>query len=314
MAPNAVEYHDPPSGAETGNLVAWNIDMNPKLTIAPEALGEKHPHLPFAVKHNLHENPLFEIPRLLELQKALPEDRALYYPGDVEVNTDRKTVPATGLSAEETIRRIRDCRSWMALRNVELDPTYRDLVGQTLESAQPALRTAAPGMTRPQGWIFITSPGAISPYHFDPEHNFLLQISGTKIIHVFDPTDRSILSELELERYYASGGIMGKLEYTEALQEKAHTFIMKPGDGVYIPVSAPHWVKVEDEVSISFSITYYSDEIIRRDRVYRLNARLRRMGITPAPYGRSPLRDSLKYSAIGTFLGAKRLLASRKQA
>lgn len=286
--------------------------MKPLLIIAPELLGAKHSDLPFAVKHNLHENPLFEIPRLLELQKALPQDRALFYPGDVEVNTDRKTIPATGLSAEETIRQIRDCHSWIALRNVELDSTYRALVEETLESAQPALRVASPGMARPQGWIFITSPGAISPYHFDPEHNFLLQIRGTKVIHVFDAADRSILSELDLERYYASGGMLGKLEYNEELQKKAYTYVMKPGDGVYIPVSAPHWVKVEDEVSVSFSITYYSDEIIRRDRVYRLNARLRRLGMTPAPYGRSALRDSLKHSAIAAYLGAKSLLAGRK--
>jgi hypothetical protein len=291
----------------------WNRTMNPTLTFDGNLMTAKKSILPFAVKHNLADNPLFEIPRLLELQKALPQDRTLYYPGDVEVNTDRKTIPATGLTPEETIRQIRDCKSWMAVRNVELDPTYRDLVEQTLESAQPALANAAPGMARPQGWIFITSPGSISPFHFDPEHNFLLQIRGTKVIHIFDPSDRSILSEQDLERYYASGGMMGKLEYREEFQHKGFTFVMKPGDGVYIPVSAPHWVKVEDEVSVSFSITYYSDEIVRRDRVYRLNAGLRRMGMKPAPYGRFPMRDGFKHSMIASYLGTKRLLGGGKQ-
>lgn len=290
-----------------------NGTMNPTLTFDGNLMAAKKSILPFAVKHSLADNPLFEISRLLELQKALPQDRTLYYPGDVEVNTDRKTIPATGLTPEETIRQIRDCKSWMAVRNVELDPTYRGLVEQTLESAQPTLANAAPGMARPQGWIFITSPGSISPYHFDPEHNFLLQIRGTKVIHVFDPSDRSIVSEEDLERYYASGGMMGKLEFREEFQKKGFTFVMKPGDGVYIPVMAPHWVKVEDEVSVSFSITYYSDEITRRDRVYRLNARLRRMGITPAPYGRFPLRDGFKHSMIASLLGARRLLSGGKQ-
>lgn len=287
--------------------------MNPTLTFDAKLLASKTTNLPFAVKHNLADNPLFEISRLLELQKALPQDRTLYYPGDVEVNTDRKTIPATGLTPEETIRQIRDCKSWMAVRNVELDPIYRGLVEQTLESAQPMLRNAAPGMARPQGWIFITSPRSISPFHFDPEHNFLLQIRGTKVIHVFDPSDRTIVSEEDLERYYASGGLMGKLEYREEFRQKGITFVMKPGDGVYIPVMAPHWVKVEDEVSVSFSITYYSDEIVRRDRVYRLNARMRRLGITPAPYGRYPLRDGLKHSVIASLLGAKRFWGGSKQ-
>lgn len=299
-----------PSETETDTR---NGIMNPTLTFDASLLTARNASLPIAVRHSLHDNPLFDIPRLLELQKALPQDRTLYYPGDVEVNTDRKTIPSTGLTAEETIRQIRDCKSWMAVRNVELDPTYRALVEQTLESTQPALGDATPGMARPQGWIFITSPGSISPFHFDPEHNFLLQIRGTKVIHVFDPADRSIVSERDLEQYYASGGLMGKLGYREEFQKKGFAFVMKPGDGVYIPVMAPHWVKVEDDVSVSFSITYYSNEITRRDRVYRLNARLRRMGITPAPYGRHPLRDALKHSVIAGYLGARRFLGGGRQ-
>jgi len=43
----------------------------------------------------------------------------------------------------------------------------------------------------------------------DPEYNFLLQIRGTKELHVFDGSDRSILSERELEEFSASGGTAG---------------------------------------------------------------------------------------------------------
>ena len=31
-------------------------------------------------------------------------------------------------------------------------------------------------MMKPQGFIFISSPDAVTPYHFDPEHNILLQL------------------------------------------------------------------------------------------------------------------------------------------
>jgi cytochrome P450 len=34
----------------------------------------------------------------------------------------------------------------------------------------------APGMCQREGFIFISSPGAVTPFHLDPEHNFLLQI------------------------------------------------------------------------------------------------------------------------------------------
>ncbi len=285
--------------------------MTPILDLATGDFQSRYPHLPFAVRHSLTDNPLFDLSRLLELQKALPAERTLYYPGDVEVNTDRKTVPPTGLSAEETIRSIQEARSWLVLRNIELDATYRELIEQCLADNRPLLEARTSGLQRFQGWIFVTSPGAISPYHFDPEHNFLLQIRGTKTIHVFDPVDRTIVSEKDLEQYYASGGMLGKLEYSEEIEKRGYTFTMRPGDGVYIPISAPHWVKVEDEVSVSFSITWYADEIFRRDRIYRFNARLRKMGLNPTPYGHSPWRDGLKNAVFSGLRGIKRLAGDR---
>ncbi len=36
----------------------------------------------------------------------------------------------------------------------------------------------------------------------DPEENFLLQMRGRKTMHVWDRADRSVLSELELERFF----------------------------------------------------------------------------------------------------------------
>ena len=31
-----------------------------------------------------------------------------------------------------------------------------------------------------EAFIFISSPNTVTPYHMDPEYNFLLQIRGTK--------------------------------------------------------------------------------------------------------------------------------------
>ena len=281
------------------------------LVIDHDTFAERYPHRPFAVRHNLGSHPLFEISRLLELQKALPPDKSEFYNGQVGVNEDRRLIPPTGLTAEETIRQIRECKSWLVLKNVELDPTYRDLVMQCIEELRPVVAHKSPGMRRYQGWIFITSPGSIAPYHLDPEHNFLLQIRGPKMVHVFDPNDRSLLSENELEAYYNSGAAKGKLEFREEYAKKDQAFAMGAGDGVYIPVSAPHWVKVEDDYSISFSITYYCDEVYRRDRLYRFNVGLRRLGLTPTPYGRSPWRDGLKDSLISTYLKVRGLVGRK---
>ncbi len=53
------------------------------------------------------------------------------------------------------------------------------------------------------GVVLITSPNRVSSYHIDPDCNYLCQIRGEKVIHVFDRYDRELLPEEELERFWA---------------------------------------------------------------------------------------------------------------
>jgi hypothetical protein len=285
--------------------------MSQKLIIEPNKFASEYPDRPFVVGHNLCEHPLFQVERMLELLKILPDHKISYFTGKVGVNEDKRKAPPTGLTAEETIRQIENAESWLVLKNVELDPEYRQLVEDCLNEVAPLAKPISPGVTQYEGWIFLTSPGSLTPYHLDPEHNFLLQIRGEKQLYVFDASDRDILSEEEIESYYAQFGVVGKLEFDESYQKKAYSFVMKPGEGVFVPVNAPHWLKVNNDVSISFSITYYSEDVYRRARLFRFNSQLRKLGLKPSPYGKSPWRDSIKDSFVSSVLNAKRLLGMK---
>ncbi len=273
-----------------------------------------YPEKPFLVRHRLAAHPLFEIASLLEAEKKLPSKKVDFYTGKVGVNDDKTKTAHTGLSAEETIRRIEEAESWLVLKNVDMIDEYGELLGELLGSFFPLVQTATPGIRQLEAWIFVTSPQSISPYHLDPEHNLLLQVHGTKVDHIFDADDTGILTPEELERFYASGGTVARLEYDEAYQKKARTFVLRPGDGVYIPYTAPHWVKVEDEYSISFSVSFYSNLVDRKARLHRFNSNLRRLGLTPAPPGQSTLRDAAKDTVISTYLAAKRLIGRGERA
>jgi hypothetical protein len=245
---------------------------------------------PFLVRHALMREPLLALRSLVELSKRLPAKFVEYSAGDVPVSLDPAKTPRNGLSPEETIRRIAECRSWLALRNVEQDPEYRALLARIAEEVRPC----APGaLYDPEAFIFVSSPGAVTPYHMDPEENLLLQICGSKQVHVFDGFDRSLLSEEELERFYSGGHC--NLVYRDAYAAKARTFELTPGSGVHIPRTAPHWVQNGPEVSISLSITMYTKECYRQSHLHFLNARLRRWGMRPGPVGQSALRDGVKY-------------------
>jgi hypothetical protein len=80
---------------------------------------------------------------------------------------------------------------------------------------------------------------------------------------------------------------------------------MEPTDGVYVPPHAPHWVQNGDEVSVSFSITFQTPLNERAIRVHSMNAKLRRLGLSPRPPGQRPRLDRRK-AACANALGRLR--------
>ena len=263
------------------------------LELEPSVLRASVNRAPFAVRHRLAGHPLFALPRLLALARRLGPDAAEYNAGDVPLSLDPSRTPRTGLTVEETIRRIEECRSWLVLKRVEQDPEYGALLDACLDEIQEAAGASAAGMRRREGFIFVTSPRSTTPYHLDPECNFLLQVRGDKVCRV---APRSAVTEQELEQRFS--GAHRNLVFGEAVAGRAAGFNLGPGDGVHIPVAAPHWVLTGDAVSVSFSITFRTDASERDSALYRVNAHLRRLGLTPSPVGSSARRDALKHGAI----------------
>jgi len=268
----------------------------PLLQIDPQIFQECFDRKPFLIGHQLVGNPLFELSRLIRLSQTLPEANVEYNAGNIPVNMGYQSSPRNGLSAEETIRRIAQCKSWMVLKYVEHDPEYRDLLHRCLAEVARHSEAIRPGMCLAQGFVFVSSPGSVTPYHMDPEHNFLLQLQGSKQVHLFDGRDRTILSEEELERHY--GGANRNLVYRDDLQTKGWKFDLKPGFGLHFPASAPHYVRNGPEVSISFSITFRTPDIERRGDTHYFNSLMRSSGIQPVPVGRHPFGDHLKCIAV----------------
>jgi hypothetical protein len=266
--------------------------------------GQK-PHL---VAHRLAGHPSFSLPRLIELARRQPEKYVEYNAGNIGVTTDWEKTPRTGLSVEESIRRIEECNSWMFLKRVEHDPEYRELLDQVLDDVQEHSEAIDPGMYDRAAAIFISSPGAVTPYHMDQEHNYLCQIRGQKTIRVYP--GREVLGEEELENHLTRKSYDRNLVFRPEFEAKATVFDLTPGHALYFPPLDPHYVLNGPEVSISFSCGFFTPRSDRRWGIHRFNRGLRRWGITPAPYGASPWRDSLKFLGcrvsrrVGRWFGA----------
>jgi hypothetical protein len=257
---------------------------------------------PFLIRHRLQEQALFALPRIVELSQKLPEPFVEYNAGKVPVSLDPHRTPRNGLSIEETIRRIEDCGSWIGLRYVNLDKDYCDLMDRGIDEIEQVLGPLSPGIWGRAGFLFISSPSSVTPFHVDPEYNFLLQVRGHKTVHLFDCADRAIVSEEDLEGLAA--GKHRNLVFKDEYQAKAYTFHLKPGDGLHFPYTWPHWVENGAEVSISYSITFQTRRQERRNALYNINHQLRKRGLRPRPVGGSRLRDT---ALLGAYMGLRSL-------
>ncbi len=261
---------------------------------------------PFMIGHHLSNHRLFSLSRLVELSQFLPEKSVEYNSGALPVSQDPNITPRNGLSITETIARIEHCNSWMVLKNVEQDPEYRDVLYDCLDEMRPLVDRVAPGMRVRQAFVFISSAGSVTPFHIDPENNFLLQIRGNKRVQLFDAEDRAVMTEEQLEKFFT--GAHRNMPYQPEFEQRGAWYDLNPGDGLHFPVAAPHWVKNGSEVSISFSITFQTDSSQRRQSLHRWNNGMRRWGLNPRNVGQSQWSDELKFAAIRCGRIAKKLI------
>ncbi len=273
----------------------------PNRVIAADAgsFRDKFNRSSFEFSHNLRDHPLFDLRRLSALGQSLwPRSMASFHSCDIPLNKGWSLAPSRVATIEDAIERIGESGSWVLLKGVQEDPDFLDLLNQCIRELEDL--TEVPlrrEITWMDAYVFIASPGSLTPYHMDHEANFLFQITGEKLMNVFDANDRSVLTDSEIERYYA--GDFSAAKYRDENQTKASVYHLGPGMGLHHPVRAPHWVRNGDAPSITLSILFFLREYDLEARIYQVNSYLRRLGLTPVPPGRSRFRDSLKRSALG---------------
>lgn len=236
--------------------------------------------------HRLPDHALLSLEALAALGEGLPAGQVEYNPGDVPIGIRPEDVPANGLTIGETIRTIDTSGSWAVLKNIETVPEYRALLMDLLGELEGIVLPRTGAMLTPQGFIFISSPGSITPFHFDPEHNILLQLRGHKVMNVWPAGDERFAHRIEHERYHTGGH--RNLPWEEGFRGGEQQVPLGPGDAVLMPVMAPHFVANGDAPSISLSITWRSEWSYRESEAHAANAALRRMGMSPAMPPRWP--------------------------
>ena len=251
--------------------------------------------------HQLMAHPLLDIASLVELgQRLESKGRVRTHSNDAAAGTSFNNAPRlhpNARSAADTLAHIADARAWMSLLNVQTDPQYRVLVDEMLDGIGRNIRSKDPGMCYRGGWIFVTSPRTVTPFHFDKEHNFLFQVQGRKKVYVWDHRDKVTASEAARDRFHACHE-RDLLEWSEALRERAQVFELQPGEGVYMPSTSPHMVENGDGPSITMSFTYYTDATRRDSLLHRAHYKMRKLGLSPAAVGENRVLDALLHGSM----------------
>jgi hypothetical protein len=272
---------------------------------ALDAFGSAYPEQPALLSHGLADHPLLQLDALAALAGRIRPIDVEYYPGDTPFGIDPLTAPGNGLSVQETIRRIEECGSWMVLKFVEQDEIFRNFLLEALAPLEEAVGATTGEMLKHRGFVFITSPGSVTPLHFDPEHNILLQVRGTKTMAIFPPDDEHVVPAQEHERFHTGGH--RNLPWRDEFASRGREFDLAPGQAVHVPFMAPHWVRNGPQVSVSFSITWRSEWSYREEYAHRMNALLRKAGLSPARPKRYPHQNHVKSLGYRVIDKARRL-------
>jgi hypothetical protein len=254
------------------------------------AMDGAYPSRAFRLRHSFAGDPRFSLEALLRLAMRLPASSIEYNAGNIPLDQDPEKTPLTGLSIGETIRRINECNSWMVIRHVEADAEYAAALEECLAEIAPAAAKSTGKMYKKVGFIFISSPNAVTPLHLDPEHNILMHLQGAKKMTVFR-TDQGIIPDEQHELYHV-GKAHRNLRHHPDFDDYGETFDLEPGDALYVPVKAPHWVKTGPSPCISFSITWKSRASDAEARLRIANHQIRQWGGRPPLPGANPSRDA----------------------
>lgn len=274
-----------------------HLEARMQLLEVDDKFADSFARRPMGVQHTLAQDSLLSLEAIAELADSLPLDDVERHQADLPLLMPGGAPDLEGRPSD-TVLGIESNGCWMVLWYIEQVPAYKALLDGVLADAEAYISQSGPDREwamsprRREAFLFLSAPNALTPVHFDPEQNFLLQIKGHKEMHVCDFPDE-LSRRRELERYYGGGH-----RNLEAVPPgRPTTFHMTPGDGVYVPPFFPHWVKNGPEASISLSITFRTRASERFERVQQLNAKLRRLNLSPRHAGESERADRAKEAA-----------------
>jgi len=250
-----------------------------------------YPEAPHTFRHDLCGHPLFTREALAQLVESLPATTVELLRADLPMGQSGIPIDREA-SVADAVRNIDGLGSWVVIRNIEQSPAYAEVLNSLLDELRPAIEAKTGKMLSIQGFIFVTSPGGITSFHFDPEHNVLLQIEGSKEMTQYPPNDPTFVADESHEAYHIGGS--RDLPWRQECEQAGIKLTINPGEALFVPVMAPHIVANGPTPTVALSITWRSEWSYAEADARAFNSVLRRIGFKPARPGRWPANNRVK--------------------
>lgn len=255
--------------------------------VSVHGLAAAYPQAPGLLRHYLSDEPLLCHAALADAARRLPPAHVEQRVHDA-ADGEEFCMITDAIDAAAAIAAGGADKTWIMLRYIEQLPDYHALIHRLLHDLAPAIGAGSGAVRDVKGFVFISAPGTHTPFHFDAEYNILFQIAGDKIFATYPPAP-PFLALGQREAYHRSGENMLGWQPDFASVGQQHQLV--PGDALFVPHAAPHWVHAGDAPTVSLSVTWQSRASQAGADALALNPLLRRWGLRaydPASAARTP--------------------------
>ncbi len=257
---------------------------------------------PFKFGHKLLGHSALSLENLARALPLLPPENVMYSKNLLQNGDDFegtfKSKPKDR-TLQQTIEEIRITNSYIMVRAPELEASFQGLKHDLLADTESIIKGRGIGTRAIDSelYLFIASPNSVTPFHIDRNSTFLMQFRGTKTVHVYPQWDERVVTAQNTEAYMAFANT--KLPWSPEIDAYGTPFVFSPGEALHIPFVSGHHVRNgADDVSISMSIIFNTDESIAWRNALAFNHKLRKMlstvGAQPSAVGASGWKDSAK--------------------
>ncbi len=256
---------------------------------------------PFKCHHTITDHPALSLANLQKVIPSLPQDQVFFSSGSLNKSDDFDRAhidKKSSFSLEQTLQDLQKTDAYIMVRSPEADPSFKDLFASMRSDVEALMQAQNLGRSAidPMLYLFIASPGSITPFHIDRYSTLLLQLKGTKKVYLYPAWDEKYCPAETLEGFMARKPV--RPVYHESMASGAKGFDFGPGEVLHIPFVAPHHVENgKDSVSISLSIIFNTNESMLKQKALMMNHRLRNLGLKPTPINQSKIIDQVKGQA-----------------